>query len=97
MISFISIVKPRWCAMSRNENEVDCPCCGAALEIDNAAVAGKVIRCPECGASLILSGEKSRRLHVNEPPKSEKPDKKKSKPRLAWGMGGVMLLAPARI
>ena len=80
--------------MSRNE--VPCPCCGAPLNIDDTAPAGKVIRCPECGAGLILSGEKSGRLHVHEPPKSEKSAKRKSKPRLAWGMGGIMLQAPAR-
>ena len=77
-------------------NEVPCPSCGAALEIDDAAPAEKIIRCPECGAGLILSGEKGRRLDVREPPRSEKSAKKKSKPRLAWGMGGVMLLAPTR-
>jgi predicted RNA-binding Zn-ribbon protein involved in translation (DUF1610 family) len=79
-----------------SQNEVPCPSCGAAVEIGDAALAGKVIRCPECGAGLILSGEKSRRLDMREPPRSEKSAKKKSKPRLAWGMGGVMLLAPTR-
>ena len=79
-----------------SENEVPCPSCGAALEIDEAASAGKVIRCPECGAGLILSGEKNRSLNLSEPPKPDKPAKNKSKPRLAWGMGGVMLMAPTR-
>ena len=78
-------------------NQVPCPCCGAALEIEDAAPAGKVIRCPNCGVGLILSGEKGRPLHVSEPHKSEKDAKKKTRPRLAWGMGGVMLLAPVRI
>jgi predicted Zn finger-like uncharacterized protein len=79
-----------------SQNEVPCPLCGAAIEIGDSPPAGRVIRCPECGAGLLLSGEKSRRLHVQEPPKSEKSSKRKSKPRLAWGMGGVMLLAPSR-
>jgi predicted Zn finger-like uncharacterized protein len=79
-----------------SQNEVPCPSCGAALKIDDASLPGKVIRCPECGAGLILSGEKSRRLDFQEPPRSDKADKKKSKPRLAWGLGGVMQLAPTR-
>ena len=79
-----------------SQNEVPCPSCGAALEIDDAVPAGKIVRCPECGAGLILSGEKGRRLDVREPARSEKSAKKKSRPRLAWGMGGVMLLAPTR-
>jgi predicted RNA-binding Zn-ribbon protein involved in translation (DUF1610 family) len=79
-----------------SENQIPCPSCGAALEIDETASAGKVIRCPECGAGLILSGEKSPRLEMKGPPKSMKSAKTKSRPRLAWGMGGVMLLAPAR-
>ena len=80
-----------------SQNKVPCPCCGMALEIEDVAPAGKVIRCPNCGAGLILSGEKSRPLQLNDPPKSEKDAKRKTKPRLAWGMGGVMLLAPAQI
>jgi lysine biosynthesis protein LysW len=77
------------------ENKVHCPSCGAALEIDEAA-AGKVIRCPECGVGLILSGEKNPRVEMTEAPKSSKSDKTKSRPRLAWGMGGVLQMAPAR-
>ena len=78
------------------ENEVPCPCCGAALEIDESAPAGKVVRCPECGAGLILSGEKNRPLKLKESPKPNKSGKK-LKPRLSWGMGGAsfVLLAPA--
>jgi lysine biosynthesis protein LysW len=79
-----------------SEKKVPCPSCGADLEIDEAA-AGKVIRCPECGAGLILSGEKTPRLEMSQPPKSSKHAKMKHRPRLAWGMGGVLLLAPAKV
>jgi lysine biosynthesis protein LysW len=80
-----------------SENEVPCPSCGAALEIDDSAPAGEVVRCPECGAGLILSGEKSRPLKLKEAPKSSKSGKK-PRPRLSWGMGGAsfVLLAPAK-
>jgi predicted RNA-binding Zn-ribbon protein involved in translation (DUF1610 family) len=68
-----------------SQNEVPCPSCGASLEIDDTVPPGKIMRCPECGAGLILSGEKGRRLDVREPPRSEKSAKKKSRPRLAHG------------
>ncbi len=79
-----------------SQTEVPCPCCGATLEIDDSAAAGKVVRCPECGAGLILSGEKSRPLELKERPKSK--SGKKPRPRLSWGMGGAsfVLLAPAK-
>lgn len=81
-----------------SQQQVPCPCCGAALQIDEAAPPGKVIRCPECGAGLILSGEKNRRLEMKEPPQSSKSGKK-ARPRLAWGMGGagLVLLVPVKV
>lgn len=81
-----------------SQQQVPCPVCGATLKIDEAAPPGKVIRCPECGAGLILSGEKNRRLETKEPPKANKAAKK-SRPRLAWGMGGagLVLLAPVKL
>ena len=78
-----------------SHHKVPCPACGADLKIDGGAPAGKVIRCPECGVGLILSGEKNHALKVTESPRPS-PSDKKAKPRLAWGMGGVLLLAPAR-
>ncbi len=81
-----------------SQHEVPCPSCGAALKIDESAPSGKVVRCPECGAGLTLSGEKNRCLEMREPPKPSKSGKK-SRPRLAWGMGGagLVLLAPAKL
>jgi hypothetical protein len=68
------------------------------LNIDDSAPAGKVIRCPECGVGLTLSGEKKRHLEMKELPKSSKSGKK-ARPRLSWGMGGAgfVFLAPAKI
>lgn len=48
---------------------VECPVCGAEIELDEDTVEGELITCPECGTELEVTGVDP--FSVEEAPQEE--------------------------
>ncbi len=46
--------------------KVDCPSCGAEIEIEDEVVQNEIVECEECGAQLVVKKVNNERIELEE-------------------------------